>query len=104
MPSPANVPSTAEARASVLLVFRRAGARSTVVAAARGPGGPVILWSHGAAPGDGDLLLVGVYRTEAGAEAWITVGDPGAPRAFLAASSPDGRTWSSAGPFPLRDP
>ena len=101
---PGDLAQVGEARGSVLLVFRRAGAGSAVVAAARGPGGPVLLWSHAAAPGDGDLSLVGVYRTGAGAEVWIIIGHPGAPRALLGASSPDGRTWSSLAPIPLRDP
>ena len=85
-------------------VFRRPGDGSAVVAAARGPGGAEVLWTHTAAADDGDLTLLGVYRTGAGAEAWITIGDARSPRALLVASSPDGRAWTAAGPVPLRDP
>ena len=102
--APTDLLQAADAHGSKLLVFRRPGGESAVVAAARGPAGAVVLWTHASAAGDGDLTLLGVYRTGAGAEAWITIGDARSPRALLVVSSPDGRSWTAAGPVPLRDP
>ncbi|HEX6037793.1 hypothetical protein [Longimicrobium sp.] len=91
-----------EVRGAALLVFRRPGRGSALVAAAGS--GPGVLWSYRVEPADGDLFLLGVYRMGAGAEAWLTLGAPSSPDALLVASSPDGRTWDTSGPAPFREP
>lgn len=99
---PADLAQWVEVRGTALLVFRRPGRGSALVAAAGSA--PAVLWSHRVEAADGDLILLGVYRMGAGAEAWFTLGVPSSPDALLVASSPDGRTWDTSGPAPFREP
>lgn len=98
--APGDLAQVAQSGATALLVFRGSGG-GAVIAAARGPAGPVVVWSYVTA--DGDPSLLGVYRTGAGTQAWILLGGPGSPRALLTASTRDGRSWSADGPFSLQD-
>jgi hypothetical protein len=100
---PADLAQWLEVRGTTLLVFRRPGRGSVLVAAAAG-NAPAVLWIYRVEAADGDPSLLGVYRTGAGGEAWLTLGGPSSPDALLVASSPDGRTWETSGPAPFREP
>lgn len=92
-----------EVRGAALLVFRRRDLGAVLVAASPGAA-PATTWSYRLEAADGDLSLVGVYRMGAGVEAWMALGNPGAPDALLITSSPDGRNWETPTRAMLREP
>lgn len=93
----------AEVRGGVVLVFGGTTG-SAVVAGVRSARGAEVHWTYTAQPGDGDLTLVGVYRTGTEVQAWVLLGPRGSPGALMIVSSSDLRTWSPRGPFPLNQP
>lgn len=93
----------AELRGGVLLVFGGTTG-SAVVAGVRSARGAEVHWTYAAQPGDGDLTLVGVYRTGTEVQAWVLLGPRGSPGALMILSISDLRTWSPRGPFPLNQP
>lgn len=88
-----------ELRSSTLLVFHAAESRSVVMVGRTGQRTPS--WTVLTSRPDGDLWLIGVYRSGAGAVAWFAVGDRTTPNALLLASTSDLRTWTVADPVPL---
>lgn len=101
--APGDLVQLLELRGAALLVFRRRELGAALVAASTGAA-PATTWSYRAEAADGDLSLVGVYRIGAGAEAWMALGNPGAPDALLITSSPDGRNWETPTRAMLREP
>lgn len=86
---------------AIVLVFRGDDGAAGVAVRARGATGPV--WTHRAAPADGPVRLLGVYRAGAATEAWLVIGASDRPASLLVVSSADGRRWTSDGPVPLGD-
>ena len=93
----------ADLRGAALLVFV-GPAGSALVVADRTGAGPKVLWTYAVDPGDGDLSLVGVYRTGADVQAWLVLGPRSSPRAVVVLSSSNLRSWSRRGPFLLNQP
>lgn len=90
----------ARSQGLVLAVYR-SGAGSAAVIGSTAPGSAATLWTGRIEPADGDLAGIGVFRRGGAAYAWFLIRKDSRPAALLAASSPDGRTWSSAGPAAL---
>ena len=97
---PSDLAQVARSHGLVLAVYRSSAGSAAVIGHA-GAGGVTTLWTGRIQPGDGDLAAIGVFRRGGSANAWLLVRKDSRAAALLAASSPDGRAWSSAGPSPL---
>jgi hypothetical protein len=81
-----------------VLVFRQEGRRrSLIVVRARNGGAPAVLKEV-----EGEVRLLGVYRSGSGATAWFAVGAGDVPESVVVARSGDLRSWDVLGPNSLQ--
>lgn len=81
-----------------VLVLRQEGRRrSLIVVRGRNGGAPAVMKEV-----EGEVSLLGVYRSGSGATAWFAIGARHFPEAVVVATSGDLRSWDVLGPNPLQ--
>jgi hypothetical protein len=89
-------------RGGILLLFRNDARGSLALLLGSAPGSGT-LWAARTDPGEGELLVIGVYRGEPATEhVWIVAAANGVVQRLYTLSSDPSGGWKGAGPIPLQ--